>query len=84
MFAMARCNFCGALFTFNPTRVPSAVVRWVGSRMVGVPEGSPRPADAVNEPLCRGCVDRVNNLRASLGNPLIEVLPGAYEPQEEQ
>lgn len=79
--ALGRCNFCGALFTFNPTRVPSAVVRWVGSRMVGVPAGSPRPADAVNEPLCRECVERANKARKRIGAPLIEVLPGVYEPQ---
>lgn len=33
------------------------------------------------EPICRGCVDRVNPRRIAHGLPPIVPLPGAYEPE---
>jgi hypothetical protein len=35
------------------------------------------------EPICRGCVERVNPLRVQNGLEPITILPGAYEPAEE-
>lgn len=35
------------------------------------------------EPICQSCVDRVNPRRIENGLPPIEVLPGAYEPAED-
>jgi hypothetical protein len=38
--------------------------------------------DGVREPVCADCVALANEQRKRLGNPLIVVLPGAYEPDE--
>ena len=43
------------------------------------------PSAIVNgtrEPICRDCVSRANPLRKEKGLAEIQVLPGAYEPQE--
>jgi hypothetical protein len=38
--------------------------------------------DGEREALCRSCVDRANELRRASDQPLIDVLPGAYDPAE--
>ena len=35
------------------------------------------------EPICQGCVDRINPMRVKNGLQPIVPLPGAYEPQAE-
>ena len=35
------------------------------------------------EPICQGCVDRINPMRVKNGLEPIVPLPGAYEPQAE-
>lgn len=40
--------------------------------------------NGVREPICKGCVDQANPLRAAHGLPPIEVHPDAYEPQSEE
>ena len=43
------------------------------------------PSVSVNgskEPICRSCVEWANPLREAKGLPKIQVMPGAYEPQE--
>lgn len=35
------------------------------------------------EPICRDCIERVNEIRKDKGLPLWPILPGAYEPQAE-
>jgi hypothetical protein len=40
------------------------------------------PIDGVKQPICADCVERANPKRVANGLPPIEVLPGAYEPQE--
>jgi len=37
----------------------------------------------VRRPICKACVERVNPMRIKNGLPIIEPLPGAYEPAEE-
>lgn len=40
--------------------------------------------DGEREPVCQACVDRANAVRGPVyGLPPIEVLPGAYEPDDE-
>ena len=41
------------------------------------------PVDGVRRPVCEDCVNRVNPTRIANGLEPIEVLPGAYEPDEE-
>jgi hypothetical protein len=38
--------------------------------------------DGVREPICLRCVNEANPKRIAEGLPKIEVLPGAYEPEE--
>jgi hypothetical protein len=38
--------------------------------------------NGVKEPICQNCVDLVNPRRIDNGLKPIEVLPGAYEPEE--
>lgn len=37
----------------------------------------------LNQPICRTCIDRVNDARRARGNPLWEVPADAYEPLPE-
>jgi hypothetical protein len=39
--------------------------------------------EGVRRQICRNCVARANELRRHNGNPLIEVLPGAYVDLED-
>jgi hypothetical protein len=39
--------------------------------------------NGVREPICRECIEMVNEKRKAIGSPLIEVLPGAYDPADE-
>jgi hypothetical protein len=39
--------------------------------------------NGVREPICEACVIRANPMRQANGLPLIEVKPGAYEPDDE-
>jgi len=39
--------------------------------------------DGERYPICAGCVERANPLRAKNGLPLIVPLPGAYDPCDE-
>lgn len=34
------------------------------------------------EPLCRSCIDHVNEKRREIGRPVFEVHPEAYEPAD--
>jgi hypothetical protein len=44
---------------------------------------SSRAVTGKREPICQGCVDRINPQRIKNGLAPIVVLPGAYEPQAE-
>ena len=83
MFAMGRCWTCKNVFTFDPERVPSIGI----DPEHGVPADMVPPAEVeaamlrrVQEPICRNCLDRANELRAERGEEPIYVLPGAYGP----
>jgi Fe-S-cluster-containing dehydrogenase component len=39
--------------------------------------------NGTRQPVCQGCVDRVNPMRKANGLPPIVPLPGAYEPADE-
>jgi hypothetical protein len=57
------CFGCGALFSFNPMRVPSI---------------RPTP-DHPREPVCRTCVDNLNRKLTDAGMAPISVFPDAYD-----
>lgn len=75
MSCMGNCVSCGALFSFNPERVPSIRVLRKGGQWVADPTGS-------REPLCQVCVERGNRIREEKGMPLIPVDPDAYTAEE--
>lgn len=67
VFMTAPCLICGVPFTFNPHKVPSH-----------------RPAsEKEREPICRGCFDEVNDLRAKNDVEPFVALPGAWDPMPE-
>jgi hypothetical protein len=68
VLAHGYCFGCGALFSFNPRRVPSI---------------RPAPGHPP-EPVCRACIERVNPDRLARGLQPIEPLPDAYEPLNEE
>lgn len=37
----------------------------------------------VREPVCKGCIEKANEVRRALGRELFTILPDAYEPCEE-
>jgi hypothetical protein len=41
------------------------------------------PIEGERQPICQACVDEVNPRRIKNGLPPIKVLPGAYEPADE-
>lgn len=68
------CFGCGALFSYNPHRVPSIPI----DPTTGQPSST-----GVRQPICRECVDRANPQRVASGLEPIEVYPDSYEPVEE-
>lgn len=42
-----------------------------------------RDRDGVKQPICRACIEYANPERIKRGLAPIEILPGAYEPEEE-
>lgn len=70
-FCLAPCVRCKQPFSFNPHKVPS----------IRVP-----PPDGPKQPLCRSCVEVLQEVRKQQGlEPWPDPLPGAYEllPEEE-
>lgn len=67
-FCVGACCGCGALFTFNPLRVPSAV----------------HPKTGVREPICKDCVERANPIRVQNGLPPIVPHDDAYSFANEE
>jgi hypothetical protein len=82
MFGFALCVDCGQFFAFNPDHVPRAVGIWRGGRFIPPTITEQRPPEAVREPVCRACIERVNATRKP-GEPTVTIRPGAYEPVEE-
>lgn len=66
-----RCWSCGALIAFNPDLVPSIPIGDDGQPAIG----------GARMPLCRGCVEAANRLRAANGEPTWEIPEGAYAPK---
>jgi|SRR5215475_1950320 len=76
---VANCWACGRTFTFNPFTVPSIPI---DPETKYPPDMNPRPGGmerAVRQPVCETCVELANERRRSMGLPLIEVIPGAYD-----
>lgn len=71
VMALAPCVSCGALFFFDPDRVPSLRVNAQGQLD---PNGR-------REPVCKNCWDRRQAHRRSQGLPEETLLPGAYGPE---
>lgn len=67
-FALGPCYCCKRLISFNPHRVPS------------IPANLTTTGE--KEPVCRDCIMRANPDRKKNGLPLIEILDGAYEPED--
>jgi|GEM_PF-1527536 len=64
LMALGPCLLCHDLFAFDPLLVCS--VAWP-------------PPNGAQHPVCHPCiVERLNPVRARLGLPPAEVLPGAY------
>jgi len=89
MFAYGQCYTCGQPFTFNPDRVPSALVDPTTGRPPDVSENGvtvtptrEAVARSVRQPLCANCVERINARRALRGAAPFVVMPGAYEASE--
>ena len=64
---MGTCGACGQLMSFNPVRVPS----FDFGRGTG------------KEPICEGCMARVNEQRRKMGLPPHHIYPDAYEAVDE-
>ena len=67
MFIVGSCILCHETFTFNPNKVPSYRAKDTGEK----------------EPICRWCMDRVNELRIQKGLKPFTILEGAYDPEPE-
>lgn len=80
VWALGRCWSCGALFGFDPDRVPSVPIDPATNTP---PDMGGDAARAVRQPVCAACIERANDKRRASGEPLIMVLPGAYEPRED-
>jgi hypothetical protein len=66
--ACSACFFCEHLFFYNPRFVPSTPPEWHPTR----------------EPVCSGCMTRINNLRIAKGIAAFPIHPQAYEPLPEE
>jgi hypothetical protein len=75
MIATGTCCACGALFDFNPERVPCARGKYVDGKFVLDPNGR-------KEPVCKTCMEKGNEIRVKAGKPPFIILPGAYEAEE--
>lgn len=69
MTLMCTCYTCGRTFLCSPTKVPSAPANLTTT--------------GTKEPVCEHCVNRANPERIRNGLPPIEILPGAYEGDDE-
>jgi hypothetical protein len=67
MFAIGPCVFCQRVFSFNPLTVPSY---------------RPAPGGA-KEPICQGCMTKINANRAWVGRKPFPVAPDAYTATSE-
>lgn len=72
MQAIGNCIMCNRVFSFNPDLVPSVRVDRAGN-----PD-----ANGTRELICEQCVRMANKVRREQGLSLIEIIPGAYEPEE--
>jgi hypothetical protein len=70
----APCVNCGAVFGFNPERVPSFRMSVDGKR-----EDPTQP----RQPVCRSCWERRQAYRREHGLPVETLLPGAYDAVSE-
>jgi hypothetical protein len=80
MSGMSECLVCSEIFSYNPLRVPSFRVRWFddgGERHFIIDERGGQL-----EPVCAGCMAKVNEQRKARGWQPFPILPGAYEPEE--
>lgn len=75
MSCIANCCACGALFSFNPDRVPSIRGFYKAGRFVPDQSGE-------REPVCRPCAEKFNKIRKDAKMPEMPILPGAYEAEE--
>ena len=68
MWCLGNCYTCGALFSFNPRKVPSLPGHLTKS--------------GEKEAVCRCCIERSQPARKKNGLPPILILPDAYEPEQ--
>jgi hypothetical protein len=67
-FAHSPCAACGRLFAYNPHRVPSMRIK----------NGKLDPTGE-REPICEGCMGRINADRRANGLEPFPILRGAYD-----
>lgn len=75
VYLTSACYACHQPFSYHPNKVPS--IRVPGLIVDGAPLSGPR------EPICRSCMDFVNEVRVRDGLPPHPIQPGAYEPADE-
>lgn len=77
--AIGPCWSCLKSFPFDPDKVPSiSVCRECDSPPDMHADACTRQGEILKEPLCGACVKKVNRNRELMGQPLINVIPGAY------
>jgi len=67
VIVQGQCLLCKKLFAFNPKWVPSFRV----------------PEHGEKQPVCRECMDEVNEARRNNGVPPFKIHANAYEPADE-
>jgi hypothetical protein len=75
MSVIGNCVQCGAIFNFNPDRVPSIRVSRQDGKWVPDPNGT-------REPVCENCMRWVNEMLVKAGREPFPVPHGAYESEE--
>ena len=82
--AFGLCYVCSRPFAFNPVKVPSVKVCekcWLPVDKCSCGVG--RLAFS-RQPICKSCIEQVNEERRKRGRPEFTVPPDAYEPVDEQ
>lgn len=67
----------GFLYVLGPCYVCSRLFAFSATRVPSI------VVEGEREPICGTCIDRANVERARTGLPPIEVLPGAFDPDED-
>lgn len=79
---LAPCWSCKRSFMSNPDLVPSIPICQECHRPPDMHlDECDRTAEVIKHPLCRSCVNAINEAKRGRGEPQVRILPGAYDPQ---